>query len=722
MRKPTRNKGRAAEAAPVTYDERSFLINGERVLLIMGEIHYARSPREAWAGLLDRSVAAGLNCIAAYVFWNWHEVERGVYDFSGDRDLGHFLELCAERGLYVLLRAGPYCCAEWNYGGFPPYLRNEPGIVIRTWNEPYMERVERYYGHLVPEFRRYLATNGGPIILVQVENEYANVAKRYGAGGQRYLEWMGELAKELGVDVPVIMCEGGAEGAVETLNGFSIWDERAEDFRKAHPGMPLIWTELWPSWYNTWGYEWHMREARNIGYHVLAFIGQGGAGWNYYMWHGGTNFGRTSMYLGVTSYDFDSPLDEHGRETVKSRYVGRLHEVLGERAAVFLEGARKVEMGKDGIKRVVWRLGRRRVELEVDVARRWARLMEQGRVVFDSEKDFARTAREFRGPAWKAAGGLTNWRTWREPMPAEREDEPVVAARPVEQLLLTNDETDYCWYSAEVTLRGGGEHLLEIPRAGDVLSLFVDGKLAGKTEGPFLENRGPTGEESGAGGEEVNALEMREGNYEQVFRFEAGKGRHRIDILASAMGMIKGDWMVSGPMHTERKGIWSEVRCDGREVKGWEMRPGLVGERLGVDQEPEVVAWGKAGSSPYSWHRAEFALTRRQLGADADFRLDARGLGKGMLFLNGRALGRHWLIEGRGYGQDESWHNQEVDGLSTIRAGEPTQRYYLLPRAWMRERNVLVVFEEEACRREAVRVEMRRWVRRRRPATGSRSS
>lgn len=698
------------KTSPVTFDERSFLINGERVLLIMGEIHYARSPREAWAGLLDRSVEAGLNCIAAYVFWNWHEVERGVYDFSGDHDLGHFLELCAERGLYVLLRAGPYCCAEWNYGGYPAYLRNEPGITIRTWNEPYLRRVEKYFGHLVPEFLPYLATKGGPIILVQVENEYANVAKRYGAGGQRYLAWMEELARGLGVDVPVIMCEGGAEGAVETLNGFSIWDERAENFRREHPGMPLIWTELWPSWYNTWGYEWHLREARNIGYHVLAFIGQGGAGWNYYMWHGGTNFGRTSMYLGVTSYDFDSPLDEFGRETLKSRYLSRLHKVLAERAALFLEGERKVEMGKDGLKRVMWKRGKRRVELEVDIPGRKACLREQGRVVFDSEKDFARAVRTFRAPEWKKGPRLEDWRTWREPLPAERVDEPVIAARPVEQLLLTNDTSDYCWYSAEVTLRRAGGHVVEIPRAGDVLSLFVDGRLVDKTAGPFLENRGPTRPvpQSEVRGSAVNALEMTEGNYRQEFRFQAGAGRHRIDILAAAIGMIKGDWMVSGPMHTECKGIWSEVRCDGREVKGWAMRPGLVGERLGVDQEPAVVAWGKAKSQPCAWHRAEFELTKRQLAAEWDFRLDTKGLGKGMLFLNGHALGRHWLIAGHGYGQDESWHNKEVDGLSTIRAGEPTQRYYHVPRAWVGERNVLVVFEEEECALGKVRVEARR--------------
>ena len=711
MRKMPPPKSPQIDTVPVTFDPISFKINGERVLLIMGEIHYSRSPRQSWPDLLDRSVAAGLNCIAAYVFWNWHEVRRGVYDFSGDHDLGYFLSLCAERNLYVLLRSGPYCCAEWNYGGYPPYLRNEPDITIRTWNEPYLNRVEKYFQHLVPEFRTYLATNGGPIILVQVENEYANVAKRYGEAGQRYLVWMESLARRLGVDVPVIMCEGGAEGAVETLNGFSIWEERAANFRADHPGMPLIWTELWPAWYNTWGYQQHVRDADNIGYHLLSFIGDGGAGWNYYMWHGGTNFGRTSMYLGPTSYDFDSPLDEYGRPTLKSEYVARIHQVLSDNASVFLNGERNAEPGENGARRVVWKLGRRTIELKLNSKVRSACLRVQGRVVFDTKKDFASMQRAFRSPAWKAMPPFGQWRTWKEPLPAEREDQPTTSAQPIEQLLLTNDETDYCWYSANISIRQAGVHLLEIPYAGDVLSLFVDGRLVARTQPPFLECRGPTRAVSPSRGSEVNALEEQNGNYRQAFRFKAGEGDHRIDILAAAIGLIKGDWMVSGPMNTECKGIWGKVQCDGREVKRWEMRPGLIGERVGIDRAPEAVTWRKAGrmAPPCSWYLTEFPLTKQRLAADADYRLDADGLGKGMLFLNGHPLGRHWLIEADGYGADESWHNKEVHGLTLLPKGQPTQRYYHLPRAWMRDLNVLVIFEEEAVRPDSIRLETRVW-------------
>lgn len=334
-------------------------------------------------------------------------------------------------------------------------------------------------------------------------------------------------------------------------------------------------------------------------------------------------------------------------------------------------------------------------------------------MLFDTKKDFARLQRAFRSPAWKVQLPTWQWRTWQEPMPAGRADQPATSAQPMEQLLLTNDETDYCWYSADISIRQAGDHLLEIPYAGDVLSLFVDGKLVAKTQPPFLENRGPTkaDPDPSACGSEVNALEIQKGNYRQAFRFKAGKGHHRIDILAAAIGLIKGDWMVSGPMNTERKGIWSRVFCDGREVKRWEMRPGLVGERIGIDKMPEAVTWRKAArnSPPCSWHMAEFPLAARQLAASVDFRLDANGLGKGMLFVNGHAVGRHWLIQADGYGADECWHNKEVDGLYTLPKGQPTQRYYHLPRAWMREQNVLVIFEEEPVRPDSIRLHTRTW-------------
>ena len=179
----------AAPGAAVSYDALSLIVHGQRRFVSCGEVHYPRSTRAMWPALLDRSKALGLNTISTYVFWNVHEVSRDHWDFTGERDLGYFLDLCQQKGLSVFLRVGPYICAEWNFGGFPQYLRDEPGITIRTMNAAYTARVEIYYRHLAKVVNPRLASNGGPITLVQVENEYTNIAKRYGEAGQEYLRW-----------------------------------------------------------------------------------------------------------------------------------------------------------------------------------------------------------------------------------------------------------------------------------------------------------------------------------------------------------------------------------------------------------------------------------------------------------------------------------------------------------------------------------------------------
>ncbi len=696
----------------VSFDKRAFLVDGRRRLLVSGEIHYARSPRELWPLLLDNAKELGLNCVASYVFWNWHEPERDVYDFSGGRDLGHFLSLCQERKLMVILRAGPYCCAEWNYGGYPPYLRDEPGIVIRTWNKPYMTRVEKYFRHLVTEFQPYLASNGGPVILVQVENEYANVAKRYGKEGQRYIAWMGELAKKLGVDVPIIMCEGGAEGAIETVNGFSISSGRMREFRKAHPGMPVIWTELWPSWYDTWGFQRHFRDPRNIACHILSFIAEGGSGFNYYMFHGGTNFGRTSMYLQTTSYDFDALLDEHGRPTLKGLYLARLHYLLAENSETILEGKCEIRKDASGGMAANWKLPGKSIGVECRQSPFRATVTgRNGKILFDTEKDYSSICASYNPPKWKVLPPPSCWQAWAEPMPFERTDNPISSATPLEQLSLTHDKSDYCWYSSEINLRKDGGHKLEISHCADVLTVFIDGSPVGFSQPPFLENRGPTSTSKARkqDGEKVNMLEVFEGKYGQSFTFSSTKGNHRLDILASAIGMVKGDWMLGAPMNTECKGIWGEVSCGGRSIKGWQMRPFLSGEKLNLPAAPGSVQWRKSLSprNPQgcTWFMARIEMPKGISRSNTCFRLDADGLGKGMLFINGHALGRHWLVEGNGYGADEPWQDRKLDGLSLGPAGTPTQRYYHVPKAWLAEVNELIIFEERNCVPGKVRLE-----------------
>ena len=681
----------ASASVSVSYDRRAVLLNGRRELLICGEIHYARVPRQEWARVLDETKAAGVNCVASYVFWNAHEPRRGSFDFAHGHDIAAFLTLCRERDLHVLLRAGPYCCAEWNYGGFPAWLRDEPGIEFRTYNQPFLDRTRTYMNRLFAEIAPHLATRGGAIILVQLENEYANIAKRYKTDGDRYLAWMLALGRSAGIDVPVVMCEGGAPGSIEALNGFSISDQRLDDFVKRCPDQPLIWTELWTGWYDTWGYQRHLRDTGNLCYHLLRFLAGGGTAWNYYMWHGGTHLGRTSMYLQTTAYDFGGPLDEAGRLTPKGRQLAGLHALLLSHKELLLEGRITI-----GPRQTVWKKGRRSLVLDWNPQTHQATLTdENGHLLFSTQEASLRAAAT-RTPPWPALGTLAfdDWRP--EPLPAERADKPVRASSPVEQLLLTKDESDYCWYSHVITRTKAGTHELQLPRCGDFLRVFVNGKPVAQTPLPLRECRGATltsaGDKTPPATSDINVLETSESHYDFNCRLRLSAGRNRIDILCSALGLIKGDWMVSGPMSTERKGIWDHVYLDGSLLRGWEMRPGLVGEKSDLFSSP--VSKSIRRSKHLGWWRTSFELTPETLGGRNDFRVDLTGWDKGLLRLNGRLLGRYWLIEGHGYGGDEGWHEAKENGMSLTKKGAPSQRDYRLPTSWLQTVNTLELFEE----------------------------
>jgi hypothetical protein len=709
------------QSAAVSFDPHSFLFNGKRKLLISGELHYARSTRAMWPALLDRSKALGLNCIATYVFWNLHEPERDVYDFAGERDLGHFLELCKAREIYVFLRVGPYCCAEWNYGGYPPYLRDEPNITIRTMSPPYLARVEKYFERLANEVNPHLATRGGPVALIQVENEYANVAKRYGPQGQEYLRWMAQLAKQVGfADVPTTMCEGAAGGPISTVNGFEITAKRIEEFRSKNDRDPLLWTELYPSWYDTWGVkretgvvdntkEWKPlwgRDPRSMALAILTFLANGGAGWNYYMWHGGTNFGRNSMYLQTTSYDFRTALDEYGRPTLKGVYLGRLHKAIQTCEAWFLEGKVSSTVTPAGAQRFAWNLNGREVVLTLDYepgalngpdphAKSAKIVGPEGKTIFDTQGDLVETQAAWKAPAWEPIHSAPlQWHAWSEPMPPSRAQKAVHSAQPIEQLLLTHDHTDYCWYSTKIDVKTAGPQELLIPYGGDFFYIYLDGKLAAQTTAPLKEDRGPiTPEDPAHPRIDANSLESRSTDgYRHEFNLsDVAVGTHRLDILATALGMIKGDWQIASPMNFERKGIWEGVLLNGAQLNDWDMIPFLAGETIGLVKQASSIQWSTLGApKPLCWHKTEFQLSAETLAADADYRLNAAGLGKGMLFLNGHGVGRHWLVVSPG-----------PDNL-------PTQQFYHLPKSWLSTENTLIVFEEQAASPKAVQLERRR--------------
>ena len=236
--------------SPITYDAQSFLIHGKRLFLTAGAIHYPRIPRDLWADRIGKAKAAGLNALQLYFFWNVHEPEEGNFVFEGQADVAHFLDLIADAGLYIVVRPGPYICAEWDGGGFPSWLYTKAGLETRTFNPLYLQAVENYWSRLLPIFAERQITRGGKVILCQIENEL-NLGGNQGHAQELYMEALIAIARKYGMDVPLITCEGQFPGAIECINAHRIAD-RFEDYRRRQPDKPLHSTEFWSGWYNVW--------------------------------------------------------------------------------------------------------------------------------------------------------------------------------------------------------------------------------------------------------------------------------------------------------------------------------------------------------------------------------------------------------------------------------------------------------------------------------------
>ncbi|MEY8747033.1 beta-galactosidase [Bacillales bacterium AN1005] len=341
--------GSTSEQLPLelTYDQRSFMLNGERVFLNSATIHYFRMPKEEWRQLLVKAKLAGMNCIDTYFAWNVHEPEEGQWNFEGDNDCGAFLDLCAELGMWVIARPGPFICAEWDFGGFPYWLETKSDIKFRENNETYLHYVDLYFDQLVPIIRERQLSSGGNVILVQVENEYGYI-KDDEAASEHMIYLRDGLIKR-GIDVPLITCVGGAEGTIEGANFWSGADGHYEKLRAKQPDTPKMVTEFWTGWFENWGGPSAIQKTPALlERRIMEILQTGYTGISHYMFFGGTNFGgyggRTigsSDIFMITSYDYDAPLNEYGRVTEKyavtktvSYFVDAFRSLLLESEAV----------------------------------------------------------------------------------------------------------------------------------------------------------------------------------------------------------------------------------------------------------------------------------------------------------------------------------------------------------------------------------------------------
>lgn len=536
-----------------------FVYDNKPVKIYSGEMHYARIPKEYWQHRLQMAKAMGLNAVCTYVFWNHHETAPGVWDFETDnRDLAAFVKAAQREGLLVILRPGPYACAEWEFGGYPWWLQKNKDLVIRGNNKPFLDSCRVYINKLADEIRELQVTNGGPIIMVQVENEFGSyVAQRKDIPleeHKKYSAAIHQMLLDAGINVPLFtsdgswLFEGGSiKGALPTANGEDNVDKLKEVVNQYNNNEgPYMVAEFYPGWLDHWAEPFVKVSTEQVAQQTEKYLQQG-VSFNYYMVHGGTNFGFTSganyskefdIQPDITSYDYDAPISEAGWATEKYKAV------------------------RDLLKKYV----------SYDVPEIPAQIP-----VITPSVNLTVTA---------------NFFTWMNSV------KPVVhdSVQAFEQL---NQGHGYVLYRRMFDQAVKG--MLKVDGLRDYATVYVNGERVG------VLNR-------------INKA------YELEVDIPANG---QLDLLVENMGRIN----YGANIVFNTKGIISPVLINNQPVIGnWTMYP------LPMDQQPKVSGQAAVTGLP-ALYAGQFTLDKT-----GDVFLDMRGWGKGIVFVNGRNMGRYWKV------------------------------------------------------------------------------
>ncbi len=323
----------------------SFLYDNKPIHIYSGEMHFARVPKAYWRQRLQMIKAMGLNTVCTYVFWNYQETSPGVWDFtSGNRNVADFIKIAGEEGLMVIIRPGPYACAEWEFGGYPWWLQKNKSLVIRSYNQPFLDSCKTYITRLAEQVKNLQITRGGPVIMIQAENEFGSyVVQQKNISSDDHKKYSAAIKQQLidaGFEVPLftsdassLFKEGSIVGALPTANGEDNIDNLKKTVNEYHNGLgPYMVGEYYPGWLDHWGEPFHKVDTKDVLQQVEKYVKEN-VSFNFYMIHGGTNFGFTSganynkehdLQPDITSYDYDAPISEAGWETPKYKALRAL--------------------------------------------------------------------------------------------------------------------------------------------------------------------------------------------------------------------------------------------------------------------------------------------------------------------------------------------------------------------------------------------------------------
>nr|AEG76892.1 putative beta-galactosidase [Linum usitatissimum]AEG76893.1 putative beta-galactosidase [Linum usitatissimum] len=685
--------------ATVTYDGKAIIVNGQRRILIAGSIHYPRSTPEMWPDLIQKAKDGGLDVIQTYVFWNGHEPSPGNYYFEDRFDLVKFVKVVQQAGLYVNLRIGPYACAEWNFGGFPVWLKYVPGMSFRTDNEPFKAAMQKFTEKIVNMMKQeqLFEPQGGPIILSQIENEYGPIEWELKAPGKAYAQWAAQMAVGLNTGVPWIACkqEDAPDPLIDTCNAYY-----CEKFTPNKSYKPKMWTEAWTAWFTSWGNPVLYRPAEDQAFSVLKFIQSGGSYANYYMYHGGTNFGRTAGGPFVaTSYDYDAPLDEYGlTNDPKYTHLKHMHKAIkqSEKALVSADAT-------------VTSLGTNQEAHVYSSSSGCAAFLANYDVSYSVKVNFG--SGQYDLPAWSISilpdcktevyntakvlaprvhkkmtplGGFT-WDSYIDEVASGFASDTTTEDGLWEQLYMTKDSSDYLWYmqdvkigSDEAFLTNGKDPFLNVQSAGHFLNVFVNGKLIGSAYG---SNDNP------------------KLTFSQSVKLNVGV--NKIALLSASVGLAN----VGLHFENYNVGVLGPVTLTGLNQGTvdmtkwkWSYKVGVQGEKLQLNTVAgsSSVEWVKgsmlAKKQPLTWYKSTFNAPE---GNDP-VALDMISMGKGQIWINGQGIGRYWpAYTAQGNCGGCSYGGYFTEKKCLTGCGQPTQRWYHVPRSWLKPTgNLLVVFEE----------------------------
>ncbi|XP_070825918.1 beta-galactosidase-1-like protein 2 [Chaetodon trifascialis] len=555
VRRMSRVEGLRANSSQFTLERKPFRILG-------GSIHYFRVPRAYWEDRLLKMKACGLNTLTTYVPWNLHEPERGVFHFEDQLDLEAYLRLAASLGLWVILRPGPYICAEWDLGGLPSWLLRDPNMRLRTTYPGFTDAVNSFFNQLLKRVVPHQYSKGGPVIAVQVENEYGSYAK-----DKEYMPFIKEALLSRGVTELLLTSDnkdglklGGVKGALETINFQKLNPNDIKYLDGIQPQKPKMVMEYWSGWFDLWGELHHVYTAEDMVPVVTEILKQD-MSINLYMFHGGTNFGfmNGAFAVGipapkpmVTSYDYDAPLSEAGDYTTKYHLLRNLFSLYHTQPLPELPS-----------------LQERRAHQPVVIQQH-----------------------------------LSLWDT------LHFTDKPVKSVRPVnmENLPVNNNNGQSYGYTLyETTITSGGS-LNSKKNIRDRALVFVDKHFVGILD--------------------YNTQEL---------SLPDGKGKRTLSLLVENCGRVN----YGKTLDAQRKGLVGDIELNKHVLRDFiihslGMKPGFVNR---LESSSHWMSMRQRPSFP-GFFQARLYVN----SSPKDTFIKLPGWGKGVVFVNGKNLGRYWSI------------------------------------------------------------------------------